>query len=262
MTKYDFNGKTVIVTGGMGDIGKATAKMFLEAGANVVVSGRHEKPEVMEWLQETSPNVMFVKCDISVWEEDENLVAKTVERFGRLDILVNNAGINGQQPERKPFHEYRREFWDEVVSIDVNGTFYLSQIACRQMIAQGNEGGSIVNISSVAGVNPLRLQCAFTVAKAGVIMMSRVMAIELAPFNIRVNCLCPGSILTEKTYSKFYSDEKKSASLLSHVPMKRPGRTEEIADGILYLASDDASYTTGNNLIIDGGWTCGFMRDW
>lgn len=262
MVKYDFTGKTVIVTGGMGDIGMATAKRFLESGANVVVSGRHEKPKVMEELLEISPNVMFVKCDISVWEEDEALVAETVKRFGRLDILVNNAGINGQQPERKPFHEYRRAFWDELISIDLNGTFYLSQIACRQMIAQGEQGGNIVNISSVTGMNPLRLQCGFTVAKAGVIMLSRVMALELAPYNIRVNCLCPGSILTEKTYAKFYSNEEKAASLLSHVPMKRPGNTEEIANGILYLASEDASYVTGNNLVIDGGWSCGFTRDW
>ena len=261
MAKYDFTGKTVIVTGGLGEIGKATAKRFLEAGANVVVTGRNEKSEVMDWLREASENVMFVRCDISKWEEDENLVQKTVERFGRLDILVNNAGINGQQPDRLPFHEYRREFWDQVMDIDLNGTFYLSQIASRQMIQQG-EGGNIINISSVMGINPARLQCAFTVAKAGVNMLSRVMALELAPYNIRVNNLCPGSIMTEKTYAKFYSIPAKAESLLSHVPMKRPGTTDDIAMGILYLASDDSSYMTGNNMVIDGGWQCGFTRDW
>ena len=261
MAKYDFSGKTVIVTGGMGDIGKATAKRFLEEGANVVVAGRHEKPEVISWLKETSDKVLFVNCDISKWEEDENLAEKTIEQFGSIDVLVNNAGINGQQPERKPFHEYRHEFWNEVISIDVNGTFYLSQIVSRKMIEAG-KGGSIVNISSVMGINPARLQCAFTVAKAGVNMLTRVMALELAPYNIRVNTICPGSILTEKTYSKFYHDPAKTEALLSHVPMKRPGKTEEIADGILYLASDDAGYVTGANLVIDGGWQCGFTRDW
>ena len=262
MTKYDFTGKTVIITGGVGDIGRATAQRFLEAGANVVVSDCNEKPEAVERLREISPNVMYVKCDIRVWEEDENLVAETVRRFGRLDILVNNAGINAQKPERKLFPDFSREFWDKVMDVNVNGTFYLSQIACRQMIAQGGEGGSIINIASVAGINPLKLQCAFPVAKAGVIMMARVMAMELAPYNIRVNSLCPGSILTEKTYAKFYNDKEKTESLLSHVPMKRPGNTDEIAHGILYLASDEASYVTGSNLVIDGGWTCGFMRDW
>lgn len=261
MAKYDFSGKTVIVTGGLGEIGKATAKRFLEAGANVVVSGRNENPEVMAWLRETSENVMFVRCDISQWEDDENLVKETVKRFGKLDVLVNNAGINGQQPERKPFHEFSREFWNKVVDIDMNGTFYLSQIASRQMIEQGH-GGSIINISSVMGINPARLQCAFTVAKAGVNMLSRVMALELAPYNIRVNTLCPGSIMTEKTYAKFYSIPEKAESLLSHVPMKRAGNTDEIAMGILYLASDDSGYMTGNNMVIDGGWQCGFTRDW
>ena len=261
MIQYDFTGKTVIITGGMGDIGKATARKFLEAGANVVVAGRHEKPEVMEWLRQASENVMFVCCDISKWEDDENLVSETIRRFGAVDILVNNAGINGQQPERKPFHEYRHEFWNEVISIDVNGTFYLSQIVSRAMIEAG-KGGSIVNISSVMGINPARLQCAFTVAKAGVNMLSRVMALELAPYNIRVNNLCPGSILTEKTYSKFYSDPVKTEKLLSHVPMKRPGKTEEIAVGVMFLASEESGYTTGANLVIDGGWQCGFTRDW
>jgi len=261
MMQFDFTGKTVIVTGGMGAIGKATARKYLECGANVVCAGRNENPEVMAWLKEASENVAFVRCDISKYEDCENLVAETVKRFGRLDILVNNAGINGQQPERKPFHEYSVDFWHKIMDVDVNGTFYLSQLGAQQMISQG-EGGSIVNISSVMGINPARLQCAFTVAKAGVIMMSRVMALELAPYNIRVNCLCPGSIMTEKTYAKFYSDPVKSESLLSHVPMKRAGNADEIADGILYLSSDYSSYTTGNNLVIDGGWQCGFTRDW
>lgn len=261
MGKYDFTGKTVIVTGGLGEIGKATAKRFLECGANVVVTGRTERPEVMEWLREASENVAFVPCDISKVEQDEKLVEETIARFGAVDILVNNAGINGQEPDRLPFHEYRREFWDTVMNIDLNGTFYLSQIVAKKMVERG-EGGAIVNISSVMGINPARLQCAFTVAKAGVNMLSRVMALELAPYNIRVNCLCPGSIMTEKTQRKFYSIPEKAESLLSHVPMHRPGTCDEIADGILYLASADASYVTGNNLVIDGGWQCGFTRDW
>lgn len=260
--QYDFSGKTVIVTGGIGDIGRATVERFLESGANVMVSDLYEKPEVIGQFRSISEKVAFLKGDISSREDDKRLVDETVSIFGRLDILVNNAGINGQAPERKPFHEYSQEFWDKIMSIDVNGTFYLSQIASRQMIAQGEEGGIIVNIASVMGINPARLQCAFTVAKSGVIMLSRVMALELAPYHIRVNSLCPGSILTEKTYTKFYSDPVKTEGLLSHVPMKRPGETTEIADGILFLCSDDATYITGSNLVIDGGWQCGFTRDW
>jgi len=263
MITFDFKGKTVIITGGNGDIGKATAEKFLKAGANVVINGRNvEKGEaVLAQLKEISDKVIFVPGDISVYEDDEQLVKKTVEHFGGLDILVNNAGINGQLPERKPFHEYSKDFWEKVISIDLNGTFFLSQIASNYMIRQGR-GGKIINISSIMGVNPARLQCAFTAAKAGVIMLSRVMALELAPYNINVNCLCPGSILTEKTNAKFYSNKEKAESLLSHVPMKRPGTTDEIASGIMYLASEEASYMTGDNMIVDGGWMCGFTRDW
>lgn len=261
MKQLDFKGKTVIVTGGIGDIGKAVARKFLECGANVVVTDLQEKPEVMEWLREVSDKVAFIRCDISKWEDDDYLVKETVRLFGSVDVLINNAGINGQQPERKPFHEFSRPFWQKIMEIDINGTFYLSQLASRQMIEQGN-GGSIVNIASTTGMNPLRLQCAFTVAKAGVIMLSRDMAIELAPYNIRVNCLSPGSVMTEKTYAKFYSDPVKTETLLSHVPQKRPGSTDEIAAGILYLASDDATYTTGTNLVIDGGWSCGYTQEW
>ena len=263
MTKYDFSGKTVIVTGAFGDIGKATAARFLEAGANVVVNyNRTVKEDVRDMLTAIAPDrVLFVQADISNYDDDMRLIRETIDRFGKLDILVNNAGINGQAPERLPFHKYHREFWDKVMAVDVNGTFYLSQLAANQMIDQGL-GGCIVNIASVMGINPARLQCAFTVAKSGVIMMSRVMALELAEFGIRVNCLCPGSILTEKTYTKFYSNKEKAESLLSHVPMKRPGKLDEIAYGVMYLASDEASYTTGDNLVIDGGWQCGFTRDW
>lgn len=264
MIRFDFSGKTVIITGGNGDIGKAAAAQFLEAGANVVISGRNiEKGKaVLETLKEIAPDrVEFIAGDISCYEDDCLLVEKTAERFGGLDILVNNAGINGQLPERRPFHEYDKDFWTKVINIDLNGTFYLSQIASNLMIKQGR-GGRIVNISSVMGVTPARLQCAFTAAKAGVIMLSRVMALELAPYNINVNCLCPGSILTEKTSAKFYSNKEKSEALLSHVPMKRPGKPDEIASGILFLASEEASYTTGDNMIIDGGWMCGYSRDW
>lgn len=258
----DFTGKTALVTGSGGDIGRAIVKAFAESGANIVVNDVDEQKglQVLTEVEKAGAQVIFVPGDISRREDDELLVKKTVERFGRLDVLVNNAGINGQASERKPFHEYSMDLWDEIISINLSGTFYLSQYAAKQMIAQG--GGRIVNISSVMGVTPARLQCAFTAAKAGVNMLTRVMALELAPYNIQVNCICPGSILTEKTYAKFYSDKEKAGSLLSHVPMKRPGETKDIADAVLYLASDKAAYVTGDIMLVDGGWMCGYTRDW
>ena len=257
-------GKVALVTGGSRGLGAATVRLLAEQGADVAftyVSSEKQAQAVVDEVRGKGGKAVAFRSDQADTSRAQALIDDVVAHFGRLDILVNNAGINGQQPERKPFHEYSVDFWHKIMDVDVNGTFYLSQLGAQQMISQG-EGGSIVNISSVMGINPARLQCAFTVAKAGVIMMSRVMALELAPYNIRVNCLCPGSIMTEKTYAKFYSDPVKSESLLSHVPMKRAGNADEIADGILYLSSDYSSYTTGNNLVIDGGWQCGFTRDW
>jgi NAD(P)-dependent dehydrogenase (short-subunit alcohol dehydrogenase family) len=259
----DFTGKTVLITGSAGEIGLAAAKLFLENGANVVIhdvdTAKGEK--VLGELLQSYTNVVFIPGDISSKEDDERLVNQTVETFGSLDILVNNAGINGQQPERKPFHAYSLALWDKIIGIDLNGTFYLSYYAANQMIRQGR-GGKIVNIASVMGVTPARLQCAFTAAKAGVIMLTRVMALELAPYGINVNCVSPGSILTEKTYDKFYSDKEKCESLLSHIPMKKPGETVDIANAILYMASQEAKYVNGDNMIVDGGWMCGYTRDW
>jgi NAD(P)-dependent dehydrogenase (short-subunit alcohol dehydrogenase family) len=125
-------------------------------------------------------------------------------------------------------------------------------------------GGTIINISSVLGVVPARLQCAFTAAKAGVINLTRSRALEVGQYGIRVNAIAPGSILTEGTKSVFYSPEtrQKADSLLSHIPLGRPGDTEDIAQAALYLASDDAKYVTGHTLVVDGGWTAGYSRDW
>ena len=144
MIQFDFHGKTVLITGGNGEIGRAAAEKFLRAGANVAINGRNrEKGErVLAELRTISENVIFVPGDISCYADDERLVAETAKRFGGLDILVNNAGINGQQPERKPFHEYDKDFWNRVIGIDLNGNFYLSQIASRWMIER-QRGGRI-----------------------------------------------------------------------------------------------------------------------
>lgn len=250
MKKYDFNGKTVIVTGAMDDVGKTVARRFLENGANVVVSDLAEKQEIMTELRNVSTNVEFVPCNVCNWDEDVNLVDETLNRFGSLDILVNNASVKEPAEERKLFHEYDREWWDRIIETENNGTFFITQAFAQRLIEAG-KAGSVVNVGSILGVNPARRYCAHTVTKAGLLMFTRVAALELAPHNIRVNCISPGAI------------EADGRELhITHVPMQRPGSTDEVADGILFLASDESSYMTGNNMYLDGGWSCGFTRNW
>jgi NAD(P)-dependent dehydrogenase (short-subunit alcohol dehydrogenase family) len=139
--------------------------------------------------------------------------------------------------------------------------FFCSRAVSARMV--GRRKGAIINITSVFGIVPARLQCAFTAAKAGVANFTRSHALELGRYGIRVNGIAPGSILTEGTKSLFYSPENKQRdSMLSHIPLGVPGQTEDIAADVLYLASDDAKYVTGHILVVDGGWTAGFHRDW
>jgi NAD(P)-dependent dehydrogenase (short-subunit alcohol dehydrogenase family) len=179
--------------------------------------------------------------------------------FGGIDILINNAGVNVGPNERKPIHEFDDKMWDWIIGIDLDGVFHFSKAVIPQIISR--EGGVIINISSVVGQIPFRNQCAFTAAKAGVINLSKAMALELAPHNIRVNVIAPGSIMAEGTKKLFYDDPVKTDAILSHIPQHRVGSPDDIAYAALYLASTEAGYVTGSVLTVDGGWTCGYARD-
>jgi NAD(P)-dependent dehydrogenase (short-subunit alcohol dehydrogenase family) len=178
--------------------------------------------------------------------------------------MINNAGINtSAKQERVTTDEYPIETWHRIMDVDLHGTFYCCRSAARVMAAQKH--GSIVNIASVAGVVALRLQVGFVAAKAAIIRMTEAMACELGPKGIRVNCVSPGSTLTEGTRSLFYSKtgtfSDNASRLLSFIPQGRPAETDEIAEAVAFLSSDSACYINGHNLIVDGGWTCGFTRD-
>ena len=182
--------------------------------------------------------------------------------FGRLDILVNNAGVNTLK-HRVNIDEFPREEWDRILDVDLNGVFHASQAAARVMMAQ--RSGRIINIASIVGLVPLRLQCAFVAAKAGVINLTRAMALELGPHGILVNAVAPGSTLTEGTKALFYGDDgmfrDSVRQLLAHIPLGRPARPEEIANAVLFLAAPESSYVHGHVLTVDGGWTAGYTRD-
>jgi NAD(P)-dependent dehydrogenase (short-subunit alcohol dehydrogenase family) len=260
--KVDLNDKVVLITGGGGAIGSAMAVQFAENGAKVMVAGRTlaTLEAVVDKITSMGGIAAAVVADVSNKESAHNMIIKTVEQFGRLDILVNNAGINGGPEHRKPIYEYDDDLWHRIIDIDLTGIYYCSKPAILQMKEQG-EGGCIINIGSIVGLTPLRLQCAFTAAKAGVFNLTKAMALELAPLNIRVNGIAPGSIMFEGTKKLFYSDPIKAEAMLSHIPQKRPGEPDDIAAMTCFLASDDAAYITGSIITIDGGWICGYTRD-
>ena len=191
--QVDLKDRVVIVTGGGGAIGGAMAEAFAENGAKVVVAGRTIKTlqATVDAIKAKGGEAAAVVTDVGNKESAANMIAETVKIFGRLDVLVNNAGINGGPEERKPIHEYSDELWERIINVDLNGVYYCSKPAIQQMVKQG-EGGNIINIGSIVGVTPLRLQCAFTAAKAGVFNLTKAMALELAPLNIRVNGIAPG----------------------------------------------------------------------
>ena len=260
--KVDLNGKVAIVTGGGGAIGSAMCTQLSSNGAKVIVAGR-----TLKTLQATVDAVVAaggeasaVVADVSSRESAQHLIDEAVRIYGSLDCMVNNAGINGGPEYRHPIHQYDDGLWDRIVSIDLNGVYYCSKAAARQLIAQG-EGGSIINIGSIVGLTPLRLQCAFTAAKAAVFNLTRTMALELAPHGIRVNGIAPGSIMNEGVKALFYNDKQKSAAIMSHFPVGHPGEPEDIAAATCFLASGDAKFMTGSIMTIDGGWICGYNRD-
>ena len=190
-------------------------------------------------------------------------VARVLQEFGRVDILINNAGIGVPAAERKTIDDYSLEAWDALLRIDLTGLFLMSREASRAMKTQ--KSGRIINIASVLGLVPARLQSAYIAAKAGVVNLTKSMALELAPHGVLVNAVAPGSTQTQgwQTWIRDAGSEAQDlhAKLMSHIPLGRPGTTQEIADAVLFLAAPESSYITGHVLTVDGGWTAGFSRD-
>jgi NAD(P)-dependent dehydrogenase (short-subunit alcohol dehydrogenase family) len=262
---FDLSGKTALVTGAARGIGEAISQVFAEHGARVMASDVDgpEAARAAAALKQGHPGCRSVRLDVTEEASVQRAVAETLREFGQIDILVNNAGINTVR-DRVTIEKYSLEDWRQIIEVDLNGVFLVSRPVVEQMKAIG--GGRIINISSVLGLVPARLQSAFVAAKAAVINLTRSMALELAPQGILVNALAPGSTLTEGTKKLFYGPDgaysEKMQSLLSHIPLGRPGLPEEIAMAALFFAAPASSYITGAVLPVDGGWTAGYLRDW
>lgn len=237
--------KTAIVTGGRQGIGCGIVRALAKEGCNIVISDIVEEDceKVAEEIKKMGAEALVVKCDVSKKEDVDNLIKKTIEKFGKLDILVNNAGIY----PFKPFMEMKESDWDKVMNINLKSMFLCSQTAAKEM----KNGGKIVDISSIASVVGFEGLVHYCASKGGVNGMIRAMALELAPKKINVNAVAPGAIDTPGAAS---SPEQVKQTICA-IPWQRMGKPEDIANAVVFLASEKADYITGQVLIVDGGWT-------
>ena len=258
---FDLTGKVALVSGGARGIGKATAIALLGCGATVVIADV-DVPATEETAQELGEKCTAARLDVTSKAEAAALAALIRKDFGRLDVLVNNAGAN--TAHRVPIHEFPDDEWDRLINIDLDGVFIMSKTMIPLLREQSSS--RIINIASVLGLVPARLQSPFIAAKGGVVNLTKSMALELAPLGILVNAIAPGATATESWKSAFVASGGhsggRSDNLISHIALGRPGESSEIAAAIAFLACPAASYVTGTVLTVDGGWTAGFLRDW
>jgi NAD(P)-dependent dehydrogenase (short-subunit alcohol dehydrogenase family) len=245
--------KVALVTGGTSGIGRNTAVLFAQAGAKVVVAGRRELEgeETVELIRAASGDGLFVKTDVSKASEVEALIQKTVEKFGRLDVAFNNAGIEGTWA---PIVRQSEEDFDRVISINLKGVWLSMKYEIRQMLKQG--GGAIVNMSSITGLVGSVGVAAYSASKHGVIGLTKTAALENAKNGIRINAVCPGFTETPMADRIFRAPAVRNHVLNCH-PIGRLAKSTEIAEAVLWMCSDRASFMTGQSLVLDGGFLAG-----
>ncbi|MCH2202545.1 MAG: SDR family oxidoreductase [Fuerstiella sp.] len=247
--RFLLRGRNAIITGGTRGIGLAIAQGYLEAGANVTICSRkqHNVDRAVAELDEFSDSIQGVAAHVGKTQDLERLIADAENRFGPVGILVNNAGTN---PYYGPIINSEEAAWDKTMEVNLKGPYLLSKLVVRSMAA--SDGGSIINIASIAGQTALPMQGIYSITKAGVIMLTKVMARELGAQNVRVNCICPGVIRT-KLSEALWSDPKMEKQMASLKALGRVGNTDELTGAAVYLASDASSFTTGATLNVDGG---------
>ena len=250
------DGKVALITGGNSGIGSATAALFAKEGAAVVLTGRNRErgEQVALAINQAGGKAMFIRADVRVADDCRQAVEQTLERFGRIDVLFNNAGVF--YPKTVP--ECTEQEWDETIDSSLKGAFLMSKYALPSMIERGS--GSIIHNSSGWGILGGDRAAAYCAAKGGLVVMAKAMAIDHGPDGIRVNCVCPGDVVTPMMSN---DAEKRGISMedclasASDRPLGRVGTAEEIARAVLFLASDDSSFVTGEALVVDGGGIAG-----
>ncbi|HLA38087.1 MAG TPA: SDR family oxidoreductase [Candidatus Brocadiales bacterium] len=246
--------KIALVTGGGTGIGRAIARVFLEEGARVAITGRRKEPleETLSKLDPAGKKAISIQGDVSLAKDAKRMVAETVKTFGGLNILVNNAGVVYKDGGTM---ECQEEGWDVTLNINAKGIYLMSKFSVPELV---KTGGNIVNIASTLGLVGSRWAIAYGASKGAVVSLTRGMALDLAPKKVRVNCICPGAVDTPmyQSWIRKYGDPKEvEKKMLEDYPLSWVGRPEDVAYAALYLASDQANWVTGVALPVDGGFT-------
>jgi len=244
-------GKVALVTGGASGIGRATALTFAREGAKLVVADMNEEGghQTVHMITENGGEAIFVQVDVSNATAVEAMISTAVATYGRLDCAHNNAGISSGV--RALTADYPEERWQQVIAVNLTGVWLCMKYEIPQMLSQG--GGTIVNTASIAGLIGGAGGAAYTASKHGVVGLTKTAALEYAQQGIRVNCVCPGYIQTPMTASNL-SDPERQAQIIAREPIGRVGTPEEVAEAVVWLCSDAASFVTGHTMTVDGGY--------
>jgi NAD(P)-dependent dehydrogenase (short-subunit alcohol dehydrogenase family) len=250
----ELEGNVAIVTGGAGAIGREIVLRFVENGVTIVAVDVNEDglERVLMEVKARGGSGLIARADVTERQEIESAVSLAIKNFGKIDILVNNAGYL----KYAPFLEFKEDDWDRLIAVDLKGYFLFGQAVAREMVKK--HYGKVINIASVGGEVGFRGACAYASAKAGVIGLTRVMALELAPHGINVNALSPGPTETKALTSSF--DQKDQQARINHIPLGRLGSTEDVARAALFLASGNSAFITGHVLYVDGGFLAAGMN--
>lgn len=245
------NNKVVIITGAGSGIGAATARLFAQHQAKVVVSDiRMERAEqVSQSIREAGGTAIARSTNVAKFEEVKTLIQETVAEYGQLDVMVNNAGIGPKAMNKTA--EHTLEDWDQVIAVNQTGVFYGMKLALQQMSEQGH--GNIVNIASLAGLKASGKNLSYSASKFAVVGMTKSAALEYASKNIRINAICPGYTQSALLDHLLKARPDMDQILKSLIPMKRFGEPEEIAEAVVWLASDNTRFITGQTITLDGG---------
>jgi len=243
--------KVALVTGASSGIGKAISIELAKNGCNVIINYHSDKSkakELMEYLKQYGTKPMIAKTDVSSKKEVQSMIKDIIKQYGKIDILVNNAGIYNSSS----FLDIKEEDWDKTIDTNLKSVFLCTQAVSKEMIKKSIPG-KIVSIASIAGEVGFDASSAYCASKAGIINLTRELSLELSKYNININAICPGVIETKMTASFLKNPEERN-SLLSNIPLGRPGQPIEIAKVAVFLASEDSSYITGQAIVVDGGW--------